>query len=71
MLLTTFDGYSLFSMFKDNVEVLHKIFQQLDEMDKSPSLDYLQVETENIFFRKLHKILILSQRDLKRVFDHE
>ena len=71
LLLKTFNGHSLFSMFKDNADVLQKIYQQLDEMDKPPSLDTFRVETENVFFRKLHKILILPQYDLKGVFDPE
>ena len=58
-MLSVYEGHTFFSIFEYNPDVLDRVYEQLKQRNFEDSVDYNKKPTEDVFLRRLYRILCL------------
>ena len=56
-ILSVYDGKTIFSIFKDSEKVFDQLYDQIKSRTFDDSFDAFKKPTENVFLRRLHRIM--------------
>ena len=70
-MLSVYEGHTFFSIFENNPEVFEQVYEQLSSRTFEDSVDFNKQTTENLFLRRLYKILSIPVVQNQLIFDDE
>ena len=66
-ILSVYDGKTIFSIFKDSEKVFDQLYDQIKSRTFDDSFDAFKKPTENVFLRRLHRIMSIPTEDFEEV----
>ena len=70
-MLSVYEGHTIFSIFQFNPQVYEQIHKQIRSRTFEESIDAFKNPTENVFLRRLFRILNIPTKTTKLIFDDE